>query len=132
MTRRHLTACALATALVLPTAAAAHGHGDHQAPKRPPVSWIVRGTVTAYTAVGTDTDGSLTITVTGANRKRDELKGDSLTFVLKTTTKVILADGPLEVGEKVVVKLKAPRGTAADDIDTFVPRQLLDPANPPA
>jgi hypothetical protein len=132
MTRRHLTACALAAALALPTAAAAHGRGDHQPPKRPPVSWILKGTVTAYTAVGTDTDGSLTITVNGANRKRAELKGDSLTFVLKTSTKVILADGPLEVGEKVLVKLKAPRGTAADAIATFVPRQVLDPANPPA
>jgi hypothetical protein len=133
MTTRRLAALALAASLALPGTALAGGAKKPDGPKKkkkaPPVAWILKGEVTAYTAAAGESDGSLTITVRAANRKRADLRGDSITFVLRPGTKVILGDGELEVGERVIVKLKAPRLTPADEIASFVPRQVVDPAD---
>jgi hypothetical protein len=135
MTARRLAVAALAAALALPGAALAHKDHRPEKPKpkpKPPVSWVLKGTVTAYTAAAEGADGSITVEVTGANRRRGELRGTTQTFVLKPSTRVVLGDGTLDVGERVLVKLMVPRGTAVEDLDTFVPRQVVDPADAPA
>ncbi len=106
-------------ALALPTVALAakpaHGHG-----KPPMVTYVLHGTLSAYTAydASTSTNGSITILVKHANKHGYVLKGQSLTFAVDAKTKLHLAVGLTTVtdGDRGGISLRAPRKIAAADL----------------
>ena len=78
----------------------------------PKVQYILKGTLTSFTPSTGGADGSLAFTVTKANRHRAALKGQSLTLVIKPTTKVVFdGDGGLEPDEAIIVKVRELRRT---------------------
>ena len=130
-------------ALLIPSAALAKGpkpdkgpHGNHG---KANVLYVLRGTLSAYSAYDSSTsaNGSITIDVKGANRHGRALKGMSLTFTseIGSTTKVVLHDGVTVIadGDRGLVKIRAPReprNTTGSDLAaalTALPvRQVVD------
>ena len=107
----------LAVALALPTSVA-FAKGSHP-PKggksAPKVQYILKGTLSAYTAYdsSTSTNGSITIDVKHANYHGKALKSASLTFTLTANSKVSfrhkssLADSTATA--KGVIAIRAPK-----------------------
>jgi hypothetical protein len=106
-------------ALLVPSVALAKGpnpnrgpHGNHG---KANVLYVLRGTLSGYSAYdsSTSTNGSITIDVKGANRHGRALKGMSLTFTgeLASTTRVVLHNGVTVIadGDRGLVKIRAPR-----------------------
>lgn len=96
--------------------------GSNAAPK---VLYVLRGALTAYTPASGTTNGSVTITVKSANRHGALLKGQSLTFAVSATTKVV---GTFTANDKGIVKvrgLKAGLG-APSTFGTLVAFQVID------
>jgi hypothetical protein len=85
---------------------------DTHGKSAPKVMYVLKGTVTAFTASTGGADGSLALTVAKANRHKAALKDQSLSLVVKAATKVVFdADGQLTEGETVVVQVKADKRT---------------------
>jgi hypothetical protein len=102
--RKVLIVLVLALALPALALAAQPSQPGKSAPK---VQYVLKGTLTSFTASTGGADGSITFTVTKANRHRAALKDQSLTLVVTPTTKVILdTDGALNAGETVIVKVR--------------------------
>jgi hypothetical protein len=130
----------LLVALLIPGAALAKGKppttgSNHGKAK---VQYILKGNLSAYTAFdsGTNTDGSITITVTRANRHGWALKGAALTFpMVSANTKVVLENGVTVItnGDRGIVKVRAPkepRDMSAADLTAILTgmpvRQIID------
>jgi hypothetical protein len=73
---------------------------------KPTVMFVIRGKITAYTAANGSTNGSVGLTVAGANHHAAALKSlaQPLTFVVSSSTKVV---GTVTVGHNAVVKWRA-------------------------
>jgi hypothetical protein len=103
----------------------------------PRVMYVLKGTVTNYGAANGATDGTVTLTVTHANRAGKNLtaylKNDSLTFAVSSGTKIVLHDGAaIANGDKVLVKVRGPKSAAAfvaaaPDLKAF---QVIDQGAP--
>ena len=128
----------VATALAVPAAAFGKpspkpGHGGKGQPK---VLYVLKGTLSAYTAASSSGSGSVTIAVTRSNRHGHALESQSLTFAVSTQTKVVLHDGATAVtdGDKGIVKIRAPKNVAAADLPTTLEAatasQLVDQGAP--
>ena len=126
MTRLALTA-ALA-ALVIPAAALATKPPHPTTPATPTISYILHGTLTAYTAANGNTPGSVTISVksavSGGNHVAKALKGHSYTLVVTSTTKVTLHKGSFTANDKGTVKFQAKKGLT--DATGQTATQVLD------
>jgi hypothetical protein len=122
----------LTVVLLLPAAALAGGKpsnpgnsstaGSNAAPK---VMYVLRGTLTAYTAANGATNGSVTINVTAANHHGASLKGKSLTFAVSSATKIV---GSFTANDNGVVKLRGPKAGLGDPstFGTLVAKQVID------
>ena len=78
------------------------------------MQYVLKGTLTSFTASTGGATGSITFTVTQANRQRAALKDQALTLVITPTTKVVLdTDGELAAGETIIVKVRELRRTTA-------------------
>jgi hypothetical protein len=110
----------LALALLVPAVALASGKppspgksqtaGSNAAPK---VMYVLKGTLTAYTAANGSTDGSVTIMVTSSNRHGQTLKNQQpLTIAVSSTTKLV-GLAAWKANDKGIVKVRAPKNTAA-------------------
>jgi hypothetical protein len=122
--------CALA--LAVPSLAIAAGKppqpgksstaGSNAAPK---VTYVLRGTLTAYTAASGATNGLVTITVNSANRHGAALKTRSLTFAVSAKTKVV---GAFKANDNGIVKLRGPKAGLGDPstFGTLVAFQVID------
>src|SRR5215211_185511 len=96
----------LALALTVPALALA-AQPSQPGKSAPKVQYVLKGTLTSFTASTVGADGSITFTVTKANRHRAALKDQALTLMITPTTKVVLdTDGELTAGETVIVKLR--------------------------
>jgi hypothetical protein len=130
-------------ALMIPSVALAkppNPHkGNHTNHGKAKVQYVLRGTLSAYTAFdsSTSTNGSITIAVTSANRHGRVLKGMSLTFtgMVSSSTKVVLPDGVTAIadGDSGIVKVRAPKAskdTSGTDLATMLTalpvRQIID------
>ncbi len=111
--------------------AAKPAHG----PKTPPqVTYVLKGTLSNYTAYdsGTMTNGSITIVVSHANKHAKSLKGQTLTFPVDANTKISLADGVTAItnGDMGVVKVRAAKHIPAADLATTLQaesaKQIVD------
>jgi hypothetical protein len=114
----------LAVALAIPTGVAfAKGptNGPHKGGKSAPnVPYILKGTLSAYTAFdsSTNTNGSITIDVKHSNHHGRALKDASLTFTLTSGSKVTfrhkssLADSTATA--RGVIAVRAPKKVSGD------------------
>ena len=106
------TVVLLAVALALPTsvAFAKAGHAGQRGKSNPMVMYVVKGTLSNYTAATSPTvDGSISITVSHSNF-HSALKGQTMTFATTMKTKVNFPNGATQItdGAKGILKFKAP------------------------
>jgi len=87
------------------------------------VLFVLRGTLGAYTAATSTTNGTIAITVTGSNHESSVLKGSTLTVPVSSATKVV---GTITSGHHGVVKLRAPKNTDAATLQAVTAFQLID------
>jgi hypothetical protein len=108
MRRRTLTLVALAlaiTSVALATTAQASKGKSRAAPK---VTYILKGTLSNFTAASTTTDGSVTLDVNHSNYHARALVGQQLTFGISMTTPTNLMGGTIINGARGIVKFRAP------------------------
>ncbi len=95
----------------------------------PTVLFVLHGTVSAYTAASGGTNGSLAITVKSSNHESSALKGATqpLTFVVSTTTKLVLHDGSaIATGDSAIVKIRAVKNAAVAVLEATPSFQVID------
>src|SRR6202007_2609526 len=114
-------------ALLVPAAALAKGKPSDpgsQSKAAPKVMYVLRGTLTAYSPANGATNGSVTITVNGANHHGASLKGKSLTFAVSSSTKIV---GTFKAGDNGIVKLRGAKAGLGDPstFPTLVARQVI-------
>lgn len=124
--KRGLLLAVAAALLIAPAAAFAKGGPGSGGPGKgkgtPKVMYVLRGTLSNYTPYNNSIygpqNGSITITVTGANHHGKALKGQVLTFPVGANTTVTLASGVSAVtnGDRGMVKVKAAKKIAAADL----------------
>ena len=124
----------LALALAVPTAALAAkppAPGNSQG-KAPQVMYVLKGTLTAYTAAAGATNGSVSLLVKSANHHGASLKGQTLTFAVSSSTKVVTGDATaVTVNDNGVVKVRGPKKIAATDnlatvLQALTAKQVID------
>ena len=111
----------LAIALVVPSLALAakppapvNSQGSHG--KAPQVMYVLKGTLTAYTAANGATNGSVSLLVKSANSHGASLKGQTLTFAVLSSAKVVTPQGAaLTLNDKGVVKVRGPKKLGPTD-----------------
>jgi hypothetical protein len=143
---RAFVICLAAVVLAVPAAAfaAKPPHPAHPAhPAHPTkgapskthaVTYVLKGTLSAYTAVtpangvNPEVPGSVTITVAHSNHHGNAFKGQSLTFQLTSSTKVVLGHLTTVTPnvDRGMVKVRAPKNTDAATIQTLVPKMVID------
>ena len=88
------------------------------------VLFVLRGTLTAYTAANGTTNGSISITVRGSNHESSTLKSaGTLTFPVSSSTKVV---GTPTSGHAGIVKIRAPKNSSAATLATLTAFQVID------
>ena len=125
---RKIALFAAIAALLAPAAALAAKPPHPTTPATPKVSYILRGTLTAYTAANGATPGSVTIAVksavSGANHVAKALKGHTYTLVVTSTTRVTLHKGAFTANDKGTVKFRGTKGLT--DAGAQTATQVLD------
>ena len=120
----------LAVALAIPTSVAFASGSPNQTrgKSNPIVMYVLKGTFSSFTAATADTDGSISITVSHANRHGralTALTGDTLIFSVGSDTRITFANGTatLADGSKGVLKFRAPllRHASGATLDTVLP-----------
>jgi hypothetical protein len=94
------------------------------------VQFVLRGTLSAYTAATSATNGTISLTVKGSNFDSKTLKGTTLVFVVTSTTKLGLHNGAaIANGDNGIVKLRLAKNnsvwtglSASQVIDQGAPR----------
>jgi len=108
MRRKALALVALAlaiTSVAFATTAQASKGKSKAAPK---VTYILKGTLSNFTAASTTASGSVTINVTHSNYHAHALVGQQLTFAVAMTTPTNLMGGTIISGAHGIVKFRAP------------------------
>jgi flagellar basal body-associated protein FliL len=108
MRRKALAVIALAlviTGVAFATTAQASKGKSKAAPK---VTYILKGTLSNFTAASTTASGSVTISVTHSNYHAHALVGQQLTFAISMTTPTNLTGGTITNGAHGIVKFRAP------------------------
>jgi hypothetical protein len=98
-------------ALAIPTSVAlAKGPGTH-GKSNPRVMYVLKGTLSGYTAATATTDGKISITVNHSNYHGRTLMGQTLTFSTTAHTRVTFKHSTATTiidGAKGILKFKAP------------------------
>ena len=122
-------------ALMIPSVAlAAKPAHLAKAKPAPQVTYVLKGTLSNYSAYNSVTlaNGSITILVTSGNHHGKALKGQTLTFAVDANTKVSLADGVTAItnGDSGIVKVRAAKNIPAADLAATLQaspaRQIVD------
>lgn len=127
----------LALALAIPAVALAAkppAPGNSQAShgKAPQVMYVLKGTLTAFTAANGTTNGSVSVLVKSANHHGASLTGQTLTFAVSSATKVVTGDAAaVTVNDNGVVKVRGPKKIAATDnlatvLQALTAKQVID------
>ncbi len=127
----------LALTLAIPAAALAAkppvpGSSQASHGKAPQVMYVLKGTLTAFTAAVGATNGSVSLLVKSANHHGASLKGQTLTFAVSSATKVVTGDATaVTVNDNGVVKVRGPKKIAATDIlatvlQALTAKQVID------
>jgi len=110
----------LVAAVALPTSVAlAKANPTHGGKSAPKVQYILKGTLSTYTAASDSATGSITIDVKRSNYHGRALKNQSLTFTLTTKSKVTFrsgshAHGEIVDGTKGYMAVRAPKKITGD------------------
>jgi hypothetical protein len=106
-------ALAVPAGVALAKAPATHTNHSKAAPK---VMYILKGTLTGYTAATSTQDGTVTIDVKHSNYHARALRNQSLTFAVSTKTRITFVNGAttLTVPARGMVKFRAPRKVSGD------------------
>ena len=114
-------------ALAVPGVALAQGPSTHSK-AAPKVMYVLKGTFSNFVAASPTADGSISITVSHANRHGKELTklaGDTLVFTIAANTRITFGNGTttLADGAKGMVKFRAPllRHASGATLDTVLP-----------
>ena len=117
----------LVVALAIPSGVAfaksPHKHGTH-GKSRPRVMYVLRGTLSSYTAATTTADGQISITVRHSNFHGRALRGQTLTFPTSMRTRVTFRHGATQItdGARGILKFRAPlKMGAGTDLATVLP-----------
>lgn len=111
----------LAVALLIPTSVAVAKSNPTHGKSNPMVMYVLKGTLSGYTAADATTDGQISITVNHSNYHGRALNGQTLTFSTTMKTRVNYVSGATTItdGAKGVLKFKAPlRHLAGTDMAT--------------
>lgn len=113
----------LAVVLALPTsvALAKSPHPGTHGKSNPMVMYVLKGTLSSYTAATSTADGQISITVKHSNFHARGLRGQTLTFSTTSKTRVTFRNGATQIvdGAKGVLKFRAPlRAVAGTDLAT--------------
>ena len=118
----------LVAALALPTsvAFAKPSHPAKGGKSAPKVMYVLKGSLSAYTAATASSTGLITIDVKHSNYHAKALNGQSFTFTLASATRVTNGHGAavtqIADGTKGVIKFKAPlRMPKGTDLVTALP-----------
>ena len=119
-------------ALLVPAAAVAKGKPTNpgsQSKAAPKVLYVLKGTLTAYSAANGTTNGSVTITVKSSNRHGASLKNQSLTFPVSSSTKIV---GTFTANDNGIVKVRGAKAGLGDPttFGTLVAKQVIDQGAP--
>lgn len=87
------------------------------------VMFVLRGTLTAYTAASASTNGSVSIAVKRSNFESSSLKGLTLTFAVSSSTKIA---GTFKAGDNGIVKVRAAKNTPSSTLTTLTAFQVID------
>jgi hypothetical protein len=118
----------LAAALVLPTSVALAAQPSSPGKSAPKVQYVLRGTLSGYTAATDTTTGQISIMVKHSNYHARALKNQSLTFTLTAgKSKVTFrrgshAHGQIVDGTKGYITFRAPKRISGDLV-TELPNQ---------
>ena len=114
-------------ALAIPTSVAfaknskpPHNHGR----SHPRVMYVLKGSLSSYTAATTGVDGQISITVKHSNFHGRALRGQTLTFSTTMQTRVTFRHGATQItdGARGILKFRAPlRLGAGTDLATVLP-----------
>jgi hypothetical protein len=110
MGKKTLAFIVLALAIPGAAIAAKPTHPSHPAQSKaaPKVMYVLKGTLSGYTAASTTATGSITIHVNHSNYHGRLLKGQDLSFTIAANTAVSLNNGTtIADGTRGVVKFKA-------------------------
>lgn len=122
-------------ALMVPSVALAKGnpgHGHQGGKSAPKVTYVLKGTLSGYTAANGSTAGSITIAVTHANSHGHALKGQTLTFPVDANTKISLENGLTTItdNDHGLVKVRAAKkidaASLAATLQTSSAKQIVD------
>jgi len=109
MRNRTLTLLLVVLALAVPTGVAmAKGQPPTPGKSAPKVTYILKGTLSNFTAASTTANGSVTINVTHSNFHARALVGQQLTFGVSLKTPTNLMGGTIVNGAHGIVKFRAP------------------------
>lgn len=114
-------AAVAAVALAVPSLALAGkpanpGNSQKGGKAAPKVMYVLRGTLTAFTAANGSTNGSVSIMVKAANHHGATLAGQTLTFPLSSSTKVAAENGTtVTVNDNGMVKVRGPKKLGPTD-----------------
>jgi len=117
-----------AALLLVPAAALAAKPAHPSTPATPKmVLFVLRGTLSHYTATTNTTNGSISITVKSSNFESKTLKGTTLTFATDSKTKVVMHDGkPIADNDRGLVKVRAAKGSDATALQKQTAFQIVD------
>jgi hypothetical protein len=108
MRRKTLALVALALAVTCVTFATTAQASKGKTRANPKVTYILKGTLSNFTAASTTANGSITINVTQSNYHARALVGQQLTFGIAMTTSTNLMGGTILNGAHGIVKFRAP------------------------
>ncbi len=110
-----------------PTTTTTNTHKPTTTRKVPVVMYVLRGSLSAYSAASGAANGSVSITVSGSNQEPKTLKGLTLVFATDAKTKVELFDDKaIANGDRGIVKVRAAKNLDAVTLQTEVAFQVID------
>jgi hypothetical protein len=93
------------------------------------VLWVIRGTIGSYVAANGSTNGSISLMLKSSSLETNMLKAAAqpLSFGVSSKTKVELHNGkPLASGDRVTIKVRAPKNSSVSTLATMTAFQVLD------
>jgi hypothetical protein len=114
----------VALALLIPSLAVAAGgkpavsgkSQDSHGKAAPKVMYVLKGTLTAFTAASGATNGTVSILVKSANHHGASLKTQTLAFTVSASTKVVTGNGAaVTVTDTGIVKVRGPKKLGPTD-----------------
>jgi hypothetical protein len=108
MHRKALALVALTLAITSVAFATTAQASKGKSPAIPKVTYILKGTLSGFTAASATANGAVTISVTHANFHAHALVGQQVTFGIAMKTSTSLRGGTIADGAHGIVKFRAP------------------------